>query len=68
MQAGTGDVLMFQLIDPNDPMRGETLHRQILEPHMLLCNSTGPNKRPIDRRIEDVRPRGVVIKKLSSVS
>lgn len=64
----TGDAVVIQVIDRDDPFKGETYCRQFIEPQLFICNSNdaacGEN---FNGRHRDVRIKGRIIHKLSRV-
>lgn len=62
-----GDAVVVQLMDPADPARATTLVRQFIEPDLLITNSRTRNERMLNRRIDDVRIKGVIVSRFAPV-
>lgn len=63
--AGTGDAVVVQSYGPD--MTAKTLLRQFIEPDLLITNSRTHNGPPLDRRIDDVVIKGVIISRMETV-
>lgn len=66
-EAGTGDAVVVQVIDPNDPFIGETHLRELIEPNLFVTNSHSVPLSWFDKRRDDVRLKGVIVRKLVAV-
>lgn len=63
----SGDAVVVQVVDGDNPMRATTHLRQYIEPDLFITNSRANNEPPFNRREQDVRIKGVITNRFAAV-